>query len=144
VTVTWWLEWVTMRRGVSYECSENVIWVSVGVRKISDRVLGMGDHWGCSIVTRGRRRIGGGKWHMSTRFFRCTIMHCLFLWNLYNEGGERTENRVPMPLIEVIHNVIQITCGHQSTELSIELLGGFDEIAGCVRFVCTLDLPHIN
>jgi len=67
-------------------------------------------------------------------------MHRLFLRSPYSEGGERTENRVPMPLIEVVRNVIQITRGHWSTELGTKLLGGFNEITGCVRFVCTLDL----
>jgi hypothetical protein len=55
-------------------------------------------------------------------------------------GGEGTEDGIPLPLVEVIYDVVQVLRGRWAPPLSVELLGGLDKVSGGIHFVRPLNL----
>ena len=71
-------------------------------------------------------------------------MHGLLLRSSNSEDGKCGEDRVPVPLAEVVGNVVHVPSGRWPPELGIELLGRFNKVACQVGLVRALNLVQVS
>ena len=65
---------------------------------------------GCSVTVRGWR-VRGREQHTFAWPLGCTVMHSLLLFGLDGKGGKREKDQLPVPLTEVVGNVVQVSYG---------------------------------